>query len=156
MFNIEQYRRHMVNSWSSNPLWEKVVLILPDNVARYYREGMSRLEERMGLAESRINHPLVNSGDAYWTNNTTLCLGYKLISNNEVFRPIFSHGRQDLINGFQKNIQKGVLKREEKALWLELVRIKRLPIEIVDTVFEYVVMADTTHIFGKLNLADLR
>jgi len=145
----------MVNSWSSNPLWEKVVLILPDNVARYYREGMSRMYSTTHV-ESRINHPLVNSADAYWTNNTTLCLGYKLISNNEVFRPIFSHRRQDLINGFQKNILKGVLKREEKALWLELVRIKRLPIEIVDTVFEYVVMADTTHIFGKLNLADLR
>lgn len=151
MFNIDTYRRHIVNSCSSNPHWEKVVLILPYIDAAYYQERMNWRMKQW----KRKQHPLVNSGVAYWTNNNTLCLGYKLIHNNNIFRPIFSHRRQDLINEFQKNIQKGVLKREEKTLWFELVRIKRLPIEIVDMVFEYVVMADTKHIFGKLNLADL-
>jgi hypothetical protein len=35
-----------------------------------------------------INHPLVISGDAFWEDNETLCVGYKLKSNNTIFRNI--------------------------------------------------------------------
>jgi hypothetical protein len=155
MLTLEHYRRHIVNSWSHDALWEKVLLNLPNSIARYYRQGMIRTFSTWRYLELWDNHPLVNSGNAYWTNDTTLCLGYKLKTNNAIFRPIFSTSRQELINEFQKNIKKGVLRRESKTMWLELVRIQRLPIEIVDKVFEYVVLIDSSHIFGKCNLADL-
>ena len=61
-------------------------------------------------------------------------IGYKLRSNNAIFRPIFSHIRQDLINTFQTKISKIVLKREEKRLYIEFARIKRLPIDIVNKI----------------------
>ena len=131
MYTLERYRRLVVNSWKTNPLWDKVLLTLSDEDARYYRMGMEH------SALLCINHPLVNSGNAYWTNNTTLCLGYTLRNNNAIFRPIFSHKWQDLRNNFQKNIKKTVLKREETCAWYEIVRIKKLPIDIVNMVIEY-------------------
>ena len=129
MVTLERYRRLVVNSWDVEPSWDKVLLPLSDEDSRYYRRGM---EHSVLLS---INHPLVNSGDAYWINDTTLCVGYTLKSNNAIFRPIFSHSRQDLINEFQENIQNGVLKREEKRAYIEFVRIKKLPIVIVDLIF---------------------
>ncbi len=147
MMNIFQYRRITIT-----PDWEEVILELSTSEAEKYRELFSN---RRAIDRHCQNHPLVNSKDAFWKTSKNLCVGYRLNSNRKIFRPIFSHRRQDLINEFQKHIQEGVLKREEKALWLELVRIKRLPLEIVNAVFEYVVMTGTNHIFGKFNLADL-
>ena len=43
---------------------------------------------------SGINHPLVLSKKAYWINKDELCIGYKLDTNPEIYRPIFSHSRQ--------------------------------------------------------------
>ena len=39
------------------------------------------------------NHPLVNKGDAFWANDTTLCLGYQLKNNHDIFRA------QDIFEG---------------------------------------------------------
>ena len=41
-----------------------------------------------------INHPLVLSKKAFWVNKHELCIGYKLDTNPEIYRPIFSHSRQ--------------------------------------------------------------
>lgn len=138
MFTIHHYRRLIVNcgrrldklldGWWLD--WEMKLLHLSEADAVYYRKWI-----RWGVLS--INHPLVNSGDAYWLDDRTLCLGYKLRSNNDIYRPIFSHIRQDSINKFQENIKKTVLKREETAAWYEFVRIKKLPIDIVDKVIEY-------------------
>lgn len=43
---------------------------------------------------SDINHPLVLSKKAFWINKYELCIGYKLDTNPEIYRPIFSHSRQ--------------------------------------------------------------
>jgi len=43
-------------------------------------------------------HPLVLSGKAYWINEKELCIGYKLDENPEIYRPIFSHKRQRLVD----------------------------------------------------------
>ena len=139
MLTLEQYRRLVVNSWCyhlntyhpTEPLWDKVLMHLPDHVARHYRRGMGH------SVLLCINHPLVNSGNAYWINSNTLCLGYTLKTNNAIFRPIFRHKCQDLINNFQENIKKTVLKREETTARYEFVRIKKLPIDIVDKIIEY-------------------
>jgi len=43
-------------------------------------------------------HPLVLSKKAFWINEHELCVGYKLDINPEVFRPIFSHSRQRMLD----------------------------------------------------------
>lgn len=51
-------------------------------------------------------HPLVLSGKAYWVNSRELCTGYKLHTNPEIYRPIFSHKRQRLIDEMTEDIIK--------------------------------------------------
>ena len=84
------------------------------------------------------NHPLVNSHKAYWTNKTTLCIGYKMIDNNDIFRPIFSHKRQVMINEFQPNIAIAVKKRSEKMAYMALVKIKKLPVVLVEEIINLI------------------
>lgn len=84
------------------------------------------------------NHPLVNSHKAYWTNNTTLCIGYIMIDNNDIFRPIFSHKRQVMINEFQPNIAIAVKKRSEKMAYIALLKIKKLPVVLVEEIINLI------------------
>ena len=60
-------------------------------------------------------HPLVLSGKAYWVNKRELCIGYKLDTNPEIYRPIFSHKRQRLIDEMTKDIIKPKFWNKVKA-----------------------------------------
>jgi len=44
------------------------------------------------------NHPKVLSGEAFWQTHNELCVGYHLSTNPDIFRPIFSHKRQRLLD----------------------------------------------------------
>ena len=44
------------------------------------------------------NHPKVLSGEAFWQTHDELCVGYHLSTNPDIFRPIFSHKRQRLLD----------------------------------------------------------
>ena len=44
------------------------------------------------------NHPKVLSGEAFWQTHNELCVGYHLTTNPDIFRPIFSHERQRLLD----------------------------------------------------------
>ena len=94
--NITKYRQHVVNfpyvqkrrNWRQP--WEQVRVFVPPHL-------------RLRLSDNYIstyNHPLVNSGEAYWSNNTTLCIGYRLRNNPDIFRPIFNYNRQRNIDQF--------------------------------------------------------
>ena len=52
-------------------------------------------------------HPKVESGEAFWTIHNKLCIGYHSLANPDIFRPIFSHKRQRLLdkvhNGKEKD-----------------------------------------------------
>ena len=43
-------------------------------------------------------HPLVLAKKAYWINERELCIGYKMDTNPEIYRPIFSHKRQRVLD----------------------------------------------------------
>jgi hypothetical protein len=130
--DITKYRQHVVNSsyvgdiHFKNDLWEQVFLFVPLHLRLRY-DGIHA-----------YNHPLVNSGEAYWSNNTTLCLGYRLLNNPDVFRSIFSHKRQHNIDHFQKDI----FSAAEMVVWrrstfVELFKIKILPEEIIKFILKY-------------------
>jgi hypothetical protein len=129
--DIIKYRKYIVNTdenlgkekywirkYKSVPQWKK------NNAYSYLKTGDILI----------LNHPLVNSGEAYWSTNTKLCLGYKLEYNSNIFRPIFSYSRQKMINDFQDNINRIVLKREEKRAYIAMAKMKKLPIVLVDNI----------------------
>ena len=61
-----------------------------------------RQNNRIMTVDFQRNHPMVLSGKAYWITHNKLCIGYKMTSNPEIFRPIFSHKRQKLIDRLNK------------------------------------------------------
>ena len=131
--DITKYRQHVVNSsyvgdiHFKNDPWEQVFLFVHDPLLLndHYLQPLN-------------NHPFVNSGEAYWSNNTTLCLGYRLRNNPDIFRPIFSHKRQHNIDHFQKDI----FSAAEMVVWrrgtfIELFKIKTLPEDIIKFILKY-------------------
>ena len=134
--DIKKYRQHVVNSislhtvivfhiWSGEP-WEQVREVVPPHLR------LIQSDKLIGA----YNHPLVNSGEAYWSNNTTLCLGYRLRNNPDIFRPIFNYNRQRNIDQFQNNIKRVVEKRKEKRAFIELFKIKRFPRVLVEKIIK--------------------
>jgi len=119
--DITKYRRHVVNFENVTILRMSVPHVIWNN-----NEFPSP------------NHPSVNSNEAYWLNNNTLCLGYRLLNNPDVFRSIFSHKRQHNIDHFQKDI----FSAAEMVVWrrstfVELFKIKILPEEIIKFILKY-------------------
>ena len=86
------------------------------------------------------NHPLVLSGNAYWITHNQLCIGYELNENSEVFRPIFSHKRQRLIDILIPSIKNPVKfwKNIKSRYFLSIAKIKKLPIVCIDNIVMYI------------------
>ena len=84
------------------------------------------------------NHPLVNKGIAYWTTDTTLCLGYFLKQMPTIYRPIFSHKREKQINKFLDNIPIVVNKRKKYLIFVEMMRIRKIPSVIINEIMQFI------------------
>jgi len=129
--DITKYRQHVVrfsyvtNHGNGEP-WEQVRALVPPHLR------LTRNHPNL----CAYNHSLVNSGEAYWSNNTTLCLGYRLRNNPDIFRPIFGTKRQRNINEFQNNIKRVVEKRNENRAFIELFKIKRFPRVLVEKIIK--------------------
>ena len=126
-----KYRQYVVNS-NKTKSWIQIFMQVP---ACYRLHGGP--PGRACTARFTVeNHPLVNKGDAYWSNDTTLCLGYQLKNNHDIFRPIFGTDRQRKINLFLNNIRRVVKKRKEKRAFIELFKIKRFPRVLVEKIIK--------------------
>ena len=130
--DIQTYRQYVVNTGidtgaCANRNWTSVKKWAPS----WERRNRDSCMQRNLLIP---NHALVNSGEAYWTNSATLCLGYNMLGNGNIFRPIFSHRRQRMIDEFQPNIARVVKKRAEKMAYMAVAKIKKLPIVLVDEI----------------------
>ena len=134
IMDITKYRQHVVKSpYVTNHLngepWEEVRMFVPPHLRLWV--GLSTIGK-----VCTYNHPLVNSHQAYWLNMTTLCIGYRLRNNPDIFRPVFSHKRQRNINEFQNNIKRVVEKRNEIRAFIELFKIKRFPRVLVEKIIK--------------------
>jgi hypothetical protein len=124
--DISKYRRFVVKLWGVGRDW-----------IGEYKSVEPRMTGSEALDYFVPNHPLVNSGDAYWANAVTLCLGYSLLGANDIFRPIFSYKRQKMIDEFQRNIARIVKKRNEKMAYVAIVKIKKLPLVLIDEIISF-------------------
>ena len=82
------------------------------------------------------NHPLVTSGKAYWINKDELCTGYKLDSNPKIYRPIFSHKRQRLLDEIIKDIINPYKfwNKVRTQYFASLYKIKNLPVVCIENI----------------------
>jgi len=108
---------------------------------------------------NRWNHPLVNVGKAFWINNRELCVGYELSENSEIFRPIFSHKRQRLLDRmhkftllFDENGEKTNEDEEgytidnpykfwnkiKSKYFKEIYKIKKIPVECINYIVNFI------------------
>ena len=52
------------------------------------------------------NHPLVEKGIAFWMDEKTLIIGYKLLSNPKIYKPIFQQKREYMNFKLRNEIRK--------------------------------------------------
>ena len=86
------------------------------------------------------NHPLVLSRKAFWVTGSTLCVGYCLCSDPTIYRPVFSHKRQRLIDVLHFNLEKETSefwRRIRRRYWYCLCKL-RVPIECVDCIVRFI------------------
>ena len=92
------------------------------------------------LYYSKKNHPLVNKGLAFWVNKTYICTGYNI---GQIYRPIFSHNREQLSLDVRKDIvlyAKIFAANARDALYKkELMKLhnKKIPEVLVDHITIY-------------------
>jgi len=81
------------------------------------------------------NHPLVLAKKAYWLNDRELCIGYELDNNPNIYRPIFSHKRQRLLDKVNLNVINPYKfwNKIKSKYFMSLAKIhsKKIPIECV-------------------------
>jgi len=99
-----------------------------------------RQNNRIMTVDFQRNHPKVLSGEAYWITHTKLCIGYELDSNPGIYRPIFSHKRQRLLDKVNLNIIKPYKfwDKIKSNYFMSLAKIhsKKIPIECI----KYIIM----------------
>jgi hypothetical protein len=128
--DIGKYRSFVVQVWG----------VLGSDTRRSWIGDLKTVKPRMtsvNYFDNVPNHHLVTKGTAYWTNAVTLCLGYYLLCANDIFRPTFSHKRQKMIDAFQRNIARVVKKRNEKMAYVAIVKIKKLPLVLIDEIIRF-------------------
>lgn len=78
-------------------------------------------------------HPTVLSGAGFWVNDNELCIGYVLHSNPDIFRPIFSHARHQLLKYVHLNIicPKSFWDNVKMRYYICISKLKKVPLECV-------------------------
>jgi len=86
------------------------------------------------------NHPRVLSGEAFWIDDSSLCIGYELRSDPRVFRPIFSHRRQRLLSKVHVGIIHPIVfwNRLRNKYYLCMAKLKQLPLECVEYIVRFI------------------
>ena len=95
-----------------------------------------RENNRIMTVDFQRNHPMVLSGKAYWITHNKLCIGYKMTSNPEIYRPIFSHKRQRLLDKVNLTVIKPYKFwnkiKSEYFMSLAKIHSKKIPIECIN------------------------
>ena len=101
----------------------------------------------------QIAHPKILSGEAYWITHNELCIGYYLDTNGNIFRPIFSHKRQIMLNivqyggeeeGQEYSISNPNLKYARKKYLVGLIEFelmqlkKKIPMDCVNIILSFI------------------
>jgi len=113
--NIIQYRKYCVNINN----WDYIKLKL-----KLYNNSIHLIYTKY-----------IKSGLGFWLNINTIILGYKLKDNHLITRPIYDSYRNKKIIKLNNDIIKAVIKRNKKLSYIELLKLKNIPLEIINYIF---------------------
>jgi len=87
-----------------------------------------------------IIHPLIVTGKAFRLNDRELCVGYRLASNHNIFRPIFSHKRQRILDNVHASIRCPTVfwYKVRQRYYLCMCKVKRIPLECVQHIMRFI------------------
>jgi len=121
IMNVEKYRKwYLSENWGDNRF--KMIIF------------------NIGIDNGPITHGLVLSKQAFWVNEHTLCIGYRLCCNPNIYRPIFSHARQRLLDKVHKDIINPAIfwRKIKQRYYLCLSKVKKIPLECVIHIIHYI------------------
>tara|TARA_Y100001970_G_C14061186_1_gene764258 strand:- start:12 stop:416 length:405 start_codon:yes stop_codon:yes gene_type:complete len=131
--DLFKYREIYLNDFTM----QKVSTPKPKTQYHWTRDFLGNI-----VGRSPGNHPWVNKGIAFWTGGQELCIGWILKHNPNIYRPIFSYKRNDLINKINKdiilqtNVDK-IWKKAKSRFFEQLCLIKKIPIFIVMQIVDF-------------------
>jgi len=131
--NVTLYRKwYLSENWGSNQFTK---MKHPASLV-----GFKKRRKANRVTRVDYNHPSVLSGHAYWVNDRELCVGYRLLSNPSVFRPIFSHRRQRLLDQVNAEILRptNFWRAVRMRYWTTICNIKQLPLDCVDCIVRFI------------------
>lgn len=132
--NNEKYKKlYLQENWADNRF----------NMVKYYVEFKKlkiRKNNKILTIDLQRNHPLVKNGNAFWITHNTLCIGYELSENPQIFRPIFSHKRQKIIDKLNPDIKNPskFWNKIKSQYFLSLAKIRKLPVVCIDKIVMFV------------------
>ena len=137
LMNIEKYRKnYLQKNWGNNCFtMVKYKLNTTKMISRFFLQS---LDETI-IISNEWNHPMVNSKKAYWINYNELCIGYKMKDNPTIFRPIFSHSRQRLLDRVNSNIPNPYMfwNKLKSRAFVELYKKKNIPTDIIYNIITF-------------------
>jgi hypothetical protein len=94
----------------------------------------------------QMYHPKILSGEAFWITPVELCVGYYLRTNPDIFRPIFSHKRQRLLdmvhNGKEDDDEYSInnphLGYARKKYLVGLDEKKKIPMDCIEIILSFI------------------
>jgi len=150
------YCRKTSSVWTEQTIYvdEEDITLVPyygDECGDDLRDGVAVEQRRRGWSSLAFKqHPLVNSGDAYWIRYDTLLTGYTL-NGTKVRRPVFSYKREKSLCKVRNAIKKYVGKYDEGIVGNGFIRKKRqhlvrqellcignLPIDIIILISDWI------------------
>jgi hypothetical protein len=96
--------------------------------------------KKNGFRRLKIWYLTQTNEEGFWINDHELCVGYELRSNPAIFRPVFSHKRQRLLDVVHTDIVRPsqFWRTVRMRYWQALCKIKHLPLECVDHVVRFI------------------
>ena len=87
-----------------------------------------------------MHHSKPRFKNSFWINDHQLCIGYELIDHPEIFRPVFSYKRQNILDRVNKEIYNhtNFWNKHKYKYFKEICKIKKLPIEISKHIVEFI------------------
>tara|TARA_B110000285_G_scaffold104914_1_gene119475 strand:- start:343 stop:738 length:396 start_codon:yes stop_codon:yes gene_type:complete len=86
----------------------------------------------------QMSHPKILSEEAYWVSHNELCIGYHSATNPDIFRPVFSYRRQNLLDKLHSNINNPNLRYARKKYLIGLDNKKILPVDCVEIILSFI------------------
>jgi len=135
--DIDKYRKwYLSENWAENRF--RMIIyntrLEPQPLVSYYARRIRSLEP----------HPWVSSGQAFWVNSydscNGLCIGYRLDSNPNIYRPIFSCKRQRLLDKVHKDICCPAVfwRKIKQRYYFCISKVKKIPLECVIHIVQFI------------------